>query len=163
MSSVDYWLKIEGVEGESTDDKLKGLIQIQSWSWSEKNVGSFSANGGGGAGKVQMDDFKFKMDFNKASPKLFVACATGQHIASAQLICRKAGGGQQTYLTIDFEKVLVSSFITESDVTGDQITPLNTISFNFEKIVLNYSEQGADGSVGATTTAGYDLKKNAKT
>lgn len=163
MSSVDYWLKIEGVDGESTDAKLKGYIQIQNWTWNEKNKGSWSTTGGGGAGKVEMGDFSFQMQFNKASPKLFVMCATGEHIPSAKLICRKAGGGQQTFMSIDFSNVLVSSFETGSDPTGEQISPLNTIAFNFEKIVVNYQEQNTDGSLGATTTAGYDLKKNART
>ena len=34
--------------------------------------------GGGGAGKVAMQDFSFTMSVNKASPKLLLACATGQ-------------------------------------------------------------------------------------
>lgn len=162
MASVDYWLKVDGVEGESGDSKLKGYIQLENWAWGEKNMGSWSSNTGGGAGKVQMGDFNFKMLFNKASPKLFVMCATGEHIPSAQLICRKAGGGQQTFLTVDFSNVLISSFETNSATEEDQISPMNNVSFNFAKIEVHYQEQGADGSAGATTSAGYDLKKNAK-
>ena len=40
------------------------------------------------------------------------ACATGQHIKTATLSARKAGKGQQEYLTFKFHDVLVSSFQT---------------------------------------------------
>ena len=77
--AVDYFLKIEGIEGESHDDKHKNEIDLQSWSWGETQTGTHSAGGGGGAGKVDMQDFHFVMAHNKASPKLMLACASGEH------------------------------------------------------------------------------------
>ena len=53
-------------------------------------------------GKVQMQDFHFVMNVNKASPKLFLACATGQHIKRRSLTGRKAGKEQQEYLKVTF-------------------------------------------------------------
>ena len=91
MAAVDYFLKIDGIPGESTDSKHKNEIDIESWSWGEANSGSHAYGGGGGAGKVSVQDFNFTMHVNKASPKLFLACATGQHIKEALLTCRKAG------------------------------------------------------------------------
>ena len=70
MAHVDYFLKIEGIDGESADAKHKGDIQLESFSWGETNSGSHSSGGGGGAGKVSMQDFHFVMTANKASPKL---------------------------------------------------------------------------------------------
>jgi type VI secretion system secreted protein Hcp len=160
MSAVDFWLEIEGVEGESHDKELVNAIQIEGWQWGEKNRGSWNINGGGGQGKVEMSDFKFTMLLNKASPKLFVMCATGDHIPSAKLICRKAGGGQQVFLTVEFTNLVISSFETVGDPAN--VLPKNLISFNFEEIEFNYQEQNPDGTVGATTTAGYDLKANQK-
>lgn len=160
MAAVDYWLQIDGVEGESKDDKLEGAIQLESWGWKEKNGGTWNINGGGGTGKVEMSDFNFTMWFNKASPKLFVMCATGEHVPSAKLICRKAGGGQQVFLEVSFTNLVISSYDTIGD--DSHVHPRNAISFNFETIEINYQEQNVDGTVGATTTAGYDLKKNVK-
>jgi type VI protein secretion system component Hcp len=31
-ATVDYFLKIDGIDGESTDDKHKGEIQLESYS-----------------------------------------------------------------------------------------------------------------------------------
>ena len=108
MAAVDYFLKIDGIDGESADSKHKGEINLQSWSWSEHQSGAHAAGGGGGAGKVSMADFHFTMHVNKASPKLMLACATGEHIKKATLVCRKAGKEQQEYLKITFDDVLVS-------------------------------------------------------
>src|SRR5436309_5810071 len=102
MAQVDYFLKIKGIDGESHDSKHKGEIDLESWSWGETQTGSHGGGGGGGAGKVAVQDFHFVMKMNKASPKLMLACATGEHIGEALLACRKAGGTQQEYLHIKF-------------------------------------------------------------
>lgn len=164
MSSVDFWLKVDGVEGESKDSKLDKAFSILGWSWGEKNLGSWDSNSGGGSGKVKMEDFEFKMPFNKAAPKLFVMCASGEHIKSAELVCRKSGGGQQEFLNIKFSDLMISSFEAVAGENGQEanVIPEVKVTINFAKIEINYQEQNADGSVGATTTAGYDLKKNAK-
>ena len=109
MAAVDYFLKIDGIEGESPDHKHKGEIQLESWSFGESQGGTHSSGGGGGAGKVQMQDFHFVMKISKASPKLFLACACGQHIKKAVLVCRKAGKDQQEFLKTTFTDILVSS------------------------------------------------------
>ena len=112
MAAVDYFIKFDGIKGESTDAKHKDEIDIESWSWGETQSGAAAHGGGGGAGKVAMQDFHFVMKLNKASAALMKACATGQHIKGAVLTARKAGKDQQEYLTIKLTDVLVSSYQT---------------------------------------------------
>ncbi len=159
MAAVDYFLKIDGIEGESQDDKHAKEIEIESWSWGETQSGSSAYGGGGGAGKVAMQDFNFVMKHNKASPKLFLACATGEHIPKGILTCRKAGKEQQEFLKVTFTDLLVSSYQTGGSSAGELI-PMDQISLNFAKIETEYKEQKPDGSLGGTVKAGYDLKKN---
>lgn len=158
MASVDYFLKLTDVPGESTDDKHKNEIDIESWSWGESNSGSQGGGGGGGAGKVSMQDFHFTMKVNKASPKLFLACATGSHIKEGLLICRKAGKEQQEYLKIKFADLLVSSYQTGGSA-GD-VVPVDQISLNFAKIEITYASQKADGKLDSPVVHNYDLKAN---
>jgi type VI secretion system secreted protein Hcp len=160
MAQVDYFLTIDGIEGESQDDKHKNEIDVLSWSWGETNMGSHSQGGGGGAGKVSMQDFHFVMQMNKASPKLFLACAEGKHISEAKLTCRKAGGDQQEYLIIKFKDLLISSYQTGGS-QGD-IIPTDQISFNYSKIEKEYKPQDEKGTLGSAITAGWDLKANKK-
>lgn len=158
MGMVDYFLKIDGIEGESQDSKHKGEIEIESWSFGEVQTGTASHGGGMGAGKVQMQDFNFVMKVNKASPKLFLACARGDHIKSAVLTCRKAGKDQQEYLKVTFSDILVSSFQTSGAASSDML-PMDQISLNFSKIEFEYREQKPDGTLGGAIKSWYDLKK----
>src|ERR1044071_8392523 len=95
MAAVDYFLKIDGIEGESRDDRHKDEIDIESFSWGETQSGTFAAGGGGGAGKVSMQDFHSTMPVSKASLALFLACTQGNHIKNSILACKKAGDQQE--------------------------------------------------------------------
>ena len=158
MAQVDYFLKIDGVEGESTDAKHKNQIDVESWSWGAVQSGTQQVGGGGGAGKVTMQDFHFVMKLTKASPKLMLACANGKHIKLATLTSRRAGKAQQEYLTFKFSDVLVSSYQTGGSEGSDE--PLDQVSLNFRKIEMSYREQKPDGSLGTETKVGWDLKSS---
>lgn len=159
MAAVDYFLKLEGIEGESQDAKHKGEIDIESWSWGESQTGTGASGGGHGAGKVSMQDFHFVMKVNKSSPKLLLACASGEHIKKATLTCRKAGKDQQEFLKVVFSDVLVSSYQTGGSGHSD-IVPTDQISLNFAKLEYEYREQKADGTLAGPVKAGWDLKQN---
>jgi type VI secretion system secreted protein Hcp len=159
--NVDYFLKIDGIEGESTDDKHAKEIEVDSFSFGESQTGTFSSGGGGGAGKVAMQDFHFTTRVSKASPKLFLACASGEHIKSAVLVCRRAGKNQQEYMKVTLSDVLVSSYQVGGAAAGDLI-PTEQVSMNFAKIEIEYKPQKSDGTLDAAAKAGWDLKKNVK-
>ena len=159
MAAVDYFLKIEGIPGESGDHKHKDDSMLESWSWGETQMGSHAGGGGGGAGKVQMQDFHFVMKINKSSPKLLLACANGEHIKGALLTCRKAGKEQQEFLKYKFSDLLISSYQTGGS-GGSDVIPMDQISFNFAKIEVEYYVQKPDGGVVLGAKAGYDLKAN---
>src|SRR5437773_10446354 len=137
MAAVDYFLKIDGIQGESKADKHKNEIDIDSFSWSMSQSGTFAAGGGGGAGKASAGDFHFTMGVNKASPALFLACAQGDHIKNAILTCRKAGKEQQEFLKITMSDVLVSSFQIGGSGAGD-VVPTDQVSLSFAKIGVDY-------------------------
>jgi type VI secretion system secreted protein Hcp len=141
----DYFLEIDGIEGE---------LEIDSFSWGANQAGAHGAGGGGGAGKVQMQDFHFVMKTGKASAKLFLACASGQHIKEVVLTVRKAGGTQQEYLVVRLTDVLVSSF--QSGGSGD-LGPTDEVSLNYTKIHYSVHEIMPDGSVGAPASTSYDV------
>lgn len=161
MSTTDFFLKIDGIDGESADAKHSGEIDLLSWSWGETQSGTASGGGGGGAGKVSMQDFHFVMTVNKATPKLIQACAGGDHIKSAILTCRKAGGEQEEYLKYTFTDLLISSYQTGGS-GGSGVIPTEQISFNYSKVEVEYKEQKADGTLGGAIKAGWDLKLNTK-
>jgi type VI secretion system secreted protein Hcp len=173
MAAVDYFLKIDGVEGESQAEGHKNEIEVLSWSWGESQAGQVAHGGGAGAGKVSMQDFHFTVRTSKASPTLFLACATGQHFKNAILIGRKAGEKQQDYLKFTLSEVLISSYNVGGGPQPSQPTgsparqlpsgddgPVEAVSLNFTKIEFEIRQQNANGSVGAPARAGWDLKRN---
>jgi type VI secretion system secreted protein Hcp len=158
--AVDYFLSIDGVAGESLDDKHKGAIDVLSWSWGEANSGSIVAGGGAGAGKVAFNDFSFTMNVSKATPALFQACANGQHFKEARLTGRQAGRAQADYLTWTFSDVLVSSYQTGGSQGDDR--PVENVGLTFTKAQLSYAPQKPDGTLDTPLKAGWDLRLNTK-
>jgi len=156
MAAVDYFLKIDGIQGESKADKHTDEIDVQSFSWGATQSGSFAGGGGGGAGKVAMQDFHFTMLHSKASPALMLACAQGDHIKSAILTCRKAGKEQQEFLKVTMSDCMVSSFQTGGSA-GANVIPTDQVSLNFAKIEHEYKEQKPDGSLGGSVKKTFDL------
>ncbi|HTR76748.1 MAG TPA: type VI secretion system tube protein Hcp [Gemmatimonadaceae bacterium] len=159
--AIDMFLKLDGIDGESTDSKHKNEIEISSFSWGASNPTSIgSATGGIGAGKVHLSDLNITTGMNKASPKLFLACSSGQHIATGTLSVRKAGGTQLDYLTYTLTEVLVSSYNTSGG--GGSDTPMESISLAFAKIEMSYAPQGADGKLGSPVKVGWNVTTNVK-
>jgi type VI secretion system secreted protein Hcp len=160
VASTDYFLKLEGIDGESTDDKHKGEIDILSWSWGVQQTGTHQFGGGGGAGKASPSDISMAMKVNKASPTLFLNCATGTHIPKGTLTVRKAGGEQQEYYKIELEDILVSSYQTGG--SGGSELPIDSFSLNFGKMSFEYKPQKKDGTLDSPVKTGYDYKANKK-
>lgn len=159
--AYDAFLKLDGHPGESKDSAHKDDIDLLSFSWGATNSGSSGLGGGGGAGVVNMHDFSFTMYHQKCSPKLMLACATGEHIKSAILIARKQGGTQMEFLKVEMNDLLVSSYQTGGSSGGGDQT-IDSITLNFAKIKQSYKEQKQDGSAGGEISAGWDVKGKKK-
>jgi type VI secretion system secreted protein Hcp len=154
----DFFLKVDGIPGESQDHKHKGEIELASFNWGVSQTSPGSAGAGGGAGKAVIQDLHFLTLVSKASPLLFLSCATGKHLKQATLTARKAGKEQHTFLTIDMRDVMVSQYqISGSEGAGP---PMDQVSFNFARIVFEYRPQKADGTLDAPVKVGWDVKKN---
>ena len=159
MAQADFYLKIDGIEGESMQKGFEKALEIDSWSFGASNAGSAGQGSGLGAGKASIQDFHFVIKNGKASPQLFNQCCAGTHIPKAVLSCRKTGGDANpfTYYKVTFKECVISSFQTGGS-TGGNVLPVEQISFNFTEITVEYFQQKGDGSVSLTNTANYNAK-----
>jgi type VI secretion system secreted protein Hcp len=178
MAHADFYLKIDGIDGESQDDKHKNQIEVEDFSWGAANQGTSASGGGGGAGRVAMHDFIIWKQVDKASPKILEACCTGKHISSAVLSCCKQGGSQQEYIKITLSDVLVSGYRTEALASLPEIKgttqggvkpgladepppiPIEEISLNFGKIEYEYREQDSKGNMAGPVKTIWNAKTN---
>ena len=173
MAAVDYFLKIDGIKGESQDSKHKDEIDVISYSWGMAQQGTASKGGGMGAGKVVASDIKVRKEVDAASPKLFDACFTGKHIPSAQLTCRKAGGNAIEYWTIKLTDLLISSvhqappafeYGEQSNSakgnTGSLVAE-EVITINYSAYEASYKGQQKDGTAAGAVTSKGNVKTNA--
>jgi type VI secretion system secreted protein Hcp len=154
----DIFAKLGDIKGESQDDKHKEEIEILSWSWGVTNAADLKGPGSGaGSGKASFHDFSFTHSIDKASPLLLKACATGQHLKEATITRRKAGKGQQEFLIIKMNDVIITS-VSEGDSGAGGLA--ETVSLTFSKVALEYRPQKADGSLDAGVHFKYDIKAN---
>jgi len=157
--AVNMFLKLDGVEGESTDDMHAGEIAVLSWSWGLQQA-SASLVGSGAGGKVKVNDLLVTKHVDKASPRLMLACCNGKHFEEALLTVRKAGETPVEYIKITMKQVFVSSM--SIDGTDEQDRPTETIGFSFGEFQSQYTPQKPDGTADATIEMGWNIIKNTR-
>jgi len=155
--AIDIFAKIGDIKGESIDSKHKDEIEVLSFSWGVANPASHTSGSGAGTGKATFQDLSIVHKIDKATPSLLTACATGEHIKEATVTHRKEGKGQQEFLIVKLNDVLVTSVVHGGDTSGPAS---ETVSLAFAKVDLEYRPQKADGSLDAGIHFKYDLKAN---
>lgn len=153
------YLKLDGVDGEAKDTKHTSEMEIMSFSFGVSNQGSGAIGVGSGASKARVNDLTVTKYVDKASPGLFQNCCIGKSFGSAKLTVRKAGGTDPVeYLVYDMDEVFITNVSTSGSDGGGIAT--ESISLNFAKITMTYTEQNADGSAGAATPKWYSVKEH---
>ena len=134
--AVDMFLKIDGIDGDSSSHKHKGEIELLSFSWGITNKTS-NTGGGGGAGKPVVQDFTVVKEIGSSSPHLMEKCCTGQHIPSVSLTLASKETKQE-YLKIKLEDVLISSYQTGG--SGGSV-PMDQVSFSFRSVDIQAADR----------------------
>jgi len=158
---IEMFLKLAGIEGESSDAKHKGEIDVLAWSWGlseEAGRGNPQAGSpaGGGAGRVKIESISIQKLVDVASPLLLLFSAQGKHITDGTLTTRKAGKGGGDFLLFKMTDVIVTS--VHLAVSKDTDQPAESITLNFGKFEFNYRPTNPDGSLGTAKSSGWDIR-----
>jgi type VI secretion system secreted protein Hcp len=151
----DIFAKIGDIKGESLDDKHKDEIEVLSYSWGVTNTGSMASGSGGGEGKATFHDLSFTHVVDKATPVLMQACATGVHMKEATITHRKAGKGQQEFMIVKMNDVIITGVSHGGSGDGGHS---ENVSLAFAKVNIEYKPQKPDGSLDAGVHFKYDIK-----
>jgi type VI secretion system secreted protein Hcp len=159
--AFDTFIKIDGIEGESTDDKHAGWIEVTSFNsgLNQRTSATASSAGGASAERADFHDFSFTKQLDKASPKLALACADGTHVDSVLVEVCRAGTEKVKFMEYKMSNCIVSGV----DITGGGDFPTENVSINYGKIEWAYTVQKRQGGGAAGNVAGgWDLQKNCK-
>jgi type VI secretion system secreted protein Hcp len=148
----DIFVKLGDIKGESLDDKHKGEIEVLSFSWGVTNP---TSGGGTAGGRATFQDLSIVHYIDKASPVLMQACTAGTILKDATITHRKAGKGQQEFIVIKMNDIIITS-VTHSG-TSDQPASEN-VSLAFAKVDLEYRPLKSDGTLDAGVHFKYDFK-----
>src|ERR1700745_3274160 len=96
--AITYFLKIEGIDGGSTDADHKGWFEINGYDWEVSQTGTLAGGAGSGGGKAEFSDLLIDLNLDALglAPLLHDA-ATGVHIGSVELQGVKTGGNPFTF------------------------------------------------------------------
>jgi type VI secretion system secreted protein Hcp len=156
MGKQDVYLQLEGIAGESKDDKKKDWLQLENYSFQAFGARDIATNQR--TGRTQMSPLNCAKPADKATPKLYGALWKNQKISKATLVVRKAGKEQLDFLTYDLEDVYVTSIAVSGSAGEEAATPGEIVAFSYSKMTVNYKEQKSDGTLGGTVSETYDLK-----
>jgi type VI secretion system secreted protein Hcp len=119
-----YFLKIDGIEGESQKEGHKGEIEVLSWSWGATNSGTVRPGGTSGE-----RDIVITKAVDKSSASLTYYLQTGRRAGRAVLVGRADGPPPVEFLTITMEDVWVAGLQTGGSANG----------LRLEQIILRFT------------------------
>ena len=154
----DIFAKIGDIKGESLDSKHKDEVEVLSWSWGVANAGPIRDGGGAGRARRASTISTSPITSTRRRRFLLKACATGQHIKEATITVRKAGKGQQEFLIIKMNDVIITE--RQLERADDAASTAEHVALQFAKVDLEYKPQKADGSLDAGVHFKYDIKAN---
>jgi type VI secretion system secreted protein Hcp len=154
--AVDFFVAVAGLPGESQDSQFPKTFDTLDWSFGATTSVS-PTNTGNGVGKVKPQPFVIVKRVDKASPILFKSCATGKHFPSVTLTARKRAA-KDPYLQVVIRDVYISSYrMTPGSVDA---LPLDVVGFDYRSVLITFTPQNPDGSLGTPVKAGFDFVKN---
>ena len=156
--AVDMFLELEGVKGESEDDKKKDAIHVLAWSWGMTQSATTHHGKGGGAGKVNVHDISVTKHVDKATPTLMKFCCSGKHVPKATLTVRKAGDKPLEYIKVSLEDIIIAS-VSSGGSNGSELLTEHVV-LNFRQFKYEYIPQSKDGSGGASVEVAWDIAAN---
>jgi type VI secretion system secreted protein Hcp len=153
----DAYLQVEGIKGESADEKHRDWIEISNVSWNvyQPRAICVSTAGGQTNGRCELSELSFRKLADLSSPILQQHCAMGKTIPKAKFEFMRADGNGSpiNYYTVEILNVMISS-VSPNSGEGGVITEL--VSLAYSQIKWRYIQQKVAGSTGGCTFGGWD-------
>lgn len=153
----DTFLKLDGVDGESTRKGYEKQMAVIAFSWGGSNPSTIGVTGGGGGGKGELSSLSITKKSDAASPLLFQKCMEGEHFKKGALTLLKAGGKESVdFVKYELENIFIDS-VSYSGSEGGDDQPTEAISLSFGKMTYTFTPQKPDGTKGSPVVGQWDV------
>lgn len=160
QAANSYFLKIEGVTGESVDKDHKDWIDIHSFSWGLTLATGAGGGSGGGSGRAVFSDFSWTQLADRSTPAWFLIVATGRHIPSVTLdVTRSVGDRELSFFQMIFSDT-VGTGLTLDGATDIGVTASMSSG---SSVTLRYRAMDDRGTLGPWVEGSFSLGPNATT
>lgn len=157
----DAYLKIEGINGESEDDKHKQWIEVSDvmYAINQPRAETVSTAGGMTSGRAELYPISFQKLADIASPVLLQTCAAGKTIPKATFEFMRADGDGKPipYFKIELENLMIANITPDS---GDGGIISERVHLAYAKIRWSYIKQSIRGGTQGNTSGGWDCSAN---
>lgn len=161
MSNAMF-LKVEGVDGESTDADHDKWIEILAYSHGVSQPATgISGTGGQTGGAADFQDLAITKVLDASTPDLNIKCAKGEHIPKIELEICLATGDKHTFMKYTIEDCVVTSIAPGGSSEGE-VRPLEEVTFAYDKCKWEYTPIDNQGNPGSTTDRTWNLATNAQ-
>jgi len=158
---IDAYLKIEGINGESEDDRHRNWIEVSNvmYAVNQPRADTLSTAGGHTRGRAELYSITFKKLADIASPVLLQTCATGKTIPKAVFEFMRADGDGMPipYFKIEIENLMIANITPDS---GDGGVISERVQLAYAKIKWSYTRQSIRGGAQGNTSGGWDCSAN---
>jgi type VI secretion system secreted protein Hcp len=158
---IDAYLQIDGIKGESTDDKHKDWIEVSHvvYGVHQPRAECISTAGGHTSGRAELHPVTFQKLADIASPVLLQTCAAGKTIPKAVFDFMRADGDGKpiSYFRIELENVMLANVAPNSGAGG---TITEQVQLAYSKIKWAYTKQSIRGGAQGNTSGGWDCAAN---
>ena len=153
------FLEIDGVQGESQNQKFPNTIDVLSVAWGASNAVSVGGTGLSG-GVANFMDLNVTAAMDKAYPALLKNLATNKSMPSVTIHGCVMGEEQLEIYQVQLKNVLVSA-VTISAGGGGESRPTMSYGFTGTDFHIMYTPQQDDGTLGSASEQDFSIKKNA--
>jgi len=159
-------VNVPDIEGESTDAGHGGWIEVLAVYHSAKQPAATSRSSVGGRSgrRAEFSDFTIVKEIDKATPKLALYCAEGEHIPDLVIeftMVEPVTSNKVVYKKVMLKDVIVSAFTpVMSYRSNDEFTHLEEVSFRYGKIQWEYIPYDSMGNPGTPVNTGWDLERS---
>jgi type VI secretion system secreted protein Hcp len=138
--AIDSWVRIPGIDGESTNADHKGEIDVLSYSQALDS---------------KTCEFIIEKQLDKASPALAESVAKRAMLPSVVFSARKSGEGQKDFLNVTLASVSIAAVNTSlgRDAASEQVV------LKPRSVTISYRAQDAKGTLGPAITSSFGCDK----